>query len=176
MQKVIIIGAGGHGKVVADAILKMGGFLIAGFTDDNKSKGTKVFMDYEVLGANSEADFDSSITLFVVAIGNNDIRTKLYQQHSQKKTPLTVIHPGTHIGYEVTIGSGTVVLAGAVINSCVTIGENCIINSLALVDHDSSVGAHTHVSQAAFVGSGNHIQGNSWIKPNEVVPSAFYKL
>ncbi len=161
--------------MVAEAILRQGNMDIAGFLDDNTPVGTTVFNNQQVKGPVSLQGLDTGITHFVIAIGNNAVREKLYTEFSAHLLPHTVIHPAAYVAMEVTIGSGSVVLAGAVINTGAHIGENCIINSNALVDHDSSIGSHTHIGQSSSVGSGCKITERSWVKPGEIVQSPYYK-
>ena len=133
-NRLVIIGAGGHGKVIADIALKIGYTNIV-FADD---KAVGFCMNYPIIckSPNIESQNDGN-TDFVIAIGNNEIRKQIAEQH--KINWVTLIHPSAQIGVNVTIGVGTVVMAGAVVNSCATIGEHCIINSCAVIEHEDVI-------------------------------------
>ncbi|MFZ5553775.1 MAG: hypothetical protein ACOZCO_11725 [Bacteroidota bacterium] len=172
--KIIIAGAGGHGKVVADAVLKEGKYEIAGFADDTKTPGTIVFMNYKVLCAIQLQEVKKQASHFIVAIGDNSIRKRIFLEFSKEINPVTVIHPFVSLAEVIQLGAGSVILAGAVINTSSVIGENCIINSSALVDHDVSIGAHTHIGQGALIGSGNIIGDLNYIQQGQNIKSIFH--
>ena len=124
MKQLVIIGASGHGKVVAD-IAKRNGYEDICFLDDNPL--AKECGGYPVIG--SSQDIDKCDRDMFVAIGNARIRKRIMEQLEAKgKYIPTLIHPNAVIGEHVSIGCGTVVVAGAVINPCTTIGKGCIIN------------------------------------------------
>jgi acetyltransferase EpsM len=148
---IVIIGAGGHAKVVAEAILLQGKYTIAGFLDDKMKKGEEVMGGLKCIG--TTAEFPIGIETFIVAIGNNSVRKKLYELHAARYEAATVIHPSACISKNAVIGNGTVVLAGAVIAYKAEIKENCIINSLSMVDHETIVGVHAHIAQGCIIGS-----------------------
>lgn len=154
MDKLVIIGASGHGKVAADIAEKMGYREIV-FLDDNPN--ITQCAGFPVVGPVSlarELDGDK-----FVAIGNNGVR-----QHigSQLKT-VSLIHPNAIISRRVTIGEGCVIMAGAVINSDAVIHNGCIINTCASVDHDCTVGAFSHISVGAHIAGTVEIGEKVWI-------------
>lgn len=160
MNKLVIIGASGHGKVVADIAVKNGYEDIV-FLDDDESK--KECAGFPVIGNTNDAihiDGDK-----IIAIGNSKIREKMqYEIHT-----VTLIHPDAIISRRVEIGEGSVVMAGAVINSDTVIGRGCIINTGASVDHDCRVGEFSHISVGAHV-AGNCIIGDrTWIGAGAIV-------
>lgn len=148
-KKVIIIGAGGHAKVIADIILKSGDEVL-GFLDDNKEKGTKIFLEYGVLGKVEDcinfAKEDAGIQ-FIIGIGNNYVRKAIFEKYSLNY--YTAIHPSAIIASDVSIGEGTVVMPGAIINASATIGKCAIVNTLAIVEHDNVLGDFVHISPNA---------------------------
>ena len=158
MNRLIIIGAGGHGKVIADNAVKNGYACIA-FVDDRASG---FCVGFPIIGkiADIEALNDGK-TDFILGIGDNRIRAKIAEQHRVNWTAL--VHPSAQIGLEVTIGAGTVVMASAVINAGARIGEHCIINTAAIVEHDNCIGDYVHVSPNAAlggtvtIGAGTHV-------------------
>lgn len=144
-KSVVIIGASGHGKVIADIIIKSGDKVV-GFLDDGVEKGILV-AGIEVLGKTEDyknfADCE-----FVIAIGNPHIREKIADMLPVKW--YTAIHPAAIISsLDVEIGEGTVVMANAVINSSAKIGKHCIINTAAVIEHDSVLEDYVHISPNA---------------------------
>ncbi|MBO5339813.1 MAG: acetyltransferase [Oscillospiraceae bacterium] len=157
-NRLVIIGAGGHGKVIADIALKRGYTDIV-FADDN---AVGFCMEFPIICKSTDVEkLNDGQTDFVIGIGNNEIRKRIAEQH--KINWCTLVHPSAQIGMNVKIGSGTVVMAGAVINSCATVGEHCVINTSAVVEHDSIVGDFVHISPRATlcgvvtVGENTHI-------------------
>lgn len=141
-KSVVIIGASGHGKVIADIVLKSGDKVI-GFLDDRIEKG-KLIVGFEVLGKISDYKNYSDCE-FVIAIGNPYIREKIADALNVKW--YTAIHPTAVISsLDVEIGEGTVVMANAVINSSAKIGRHCIINTGAIVEHDNILSDYVHLS------------------------------
>lgn len=141
-KSVVIIGASGHGKVIADIVLKSGDKVI-GFLDDGIEKG-KLIVGFEVLGIISDYKNYSDCE-FVIAIGDPHIREKIADALNVKW--YTAIHPTAVISsLDVEIGEGTVVMANAVINSCAKIGRHCIINTGAIVEHDNILSDYVHLS------------------------------
>lgn len=146
-NRLVIIGAGGHGKVVADIALKNGYSDIV-FVDDG-AKGT--CMGFSIVGTTEKlACLNDGRTDFVIAVGNNAIRKQIAKQHSLPWA--TLVHPAAQIGVGVKISSGTVVMAGAVINPCTTIGKHCIINTCSVVEHDNMLADYVHISPRAALG------------------------
>ena len=132
-KKVIIIGAGGHAKVIADIVFCAGDELVGFLDDDDDKQGSLVFKEYKVLGKVSDAEKYKDC-YFVVAIGVNHMRAKIAGSLNVKY--YTAIHPRATIADTVKIGVGSVVMAGTVINVDTVIGEHCIINTGVTVDHD----------------------------------------
>lgn len=155
MRKLIIIGASGHGKVVADiAVLR--GYTDIVFLDDNPN--IQVCAGFAVAGKVSDAgkmDGDK-----FVAIGNPKIRERIQENLD---SVVTLIHPNAVISRRVEIGVGSVVMAGAVINSDAVIGKGCIINTGASVDHDCVIKDYVHVSAGAHVAGTCSIGKSTWI-------------
>lgn len=160
MNNLVIVGASGHGRVVAD-IARKNGYVDIAFLDDNPA--TESCGDYQVVGRCKEAlRYRSSD--FIVAIGNAGVRRKIQTELSEMGLHVvSLIHPAAVVASEVKIGIGTVVMAGAVINPCTEIGQGCIINTCASVDHDCRIGDYVHVSVGAHVAGTVIIGDNTWI-------------
>lgn len=151
-MKLTIIGASGHGRVVAD-IARLNGYDAIEFLDDDKNLTT--CGDYPVVGR-TDRPVDNDV---FVAIGNAEIRERL----SQNRILITLIHPNAVIADGVEIGDGTVVMAGVVINSGAKVGCGCIINTASSIDHDCHVGDYVHVSVGSHL-CGTVVVGNkTWI-------------
>lgn len=147
-NKLVIIGAGGHGRVVADIARKSKVYKELIFLDDSEHINDKVQVSGKVSDyAKYLADSD-----FVVAIGNNRIRANIQQKlENEGAFFATLVHPNATIGDGVELGHGTVVMAGAVINSCAQVGRGVIINTCSSVDHDCIIADYTHISVGAHI-------------------------
>lgn len=161
MKSVIIIGASGHGKVVADIVQKAGDEVI-GFLDDNPAK-TEAFSGFPILGTVGKYKNYKENKEFVIAIGNADIRESIARR-LKEVTWYTAIHPAAAISnIDVNIGEGSVVMANAVINSGSTIGRHCIINSGAIVEHDNIIEDFVHISVGARLAGTVTVGKATWI-------------
>ncbi|MBS6677510.1 MAG: acetyltransferase [Clostridiales bacterium] len=159
-KKVIIIGAGGHGKVVADSINLSGDSVIGFLDDDPKIEGN--FMGIPVLGT-VDCFKDYEEYYFIIAIGNALIREKIANKMSSVKW-YTAIHPSAVISsLGVTIGKGTVIMANAVVNAGASIGNHCIINSGAIVEHDNRIEDFAHVSVGVNLAGTVYIGKRTWV-------------
>lgn len=158
MNRLIIIGAGGHGKVIADNALKNGYQSIC-FVDD-REKGD--VMGLPVIGTSEEiSHLNDGNTDFIIGIGNNAVRKAIAEKY--KVNWVSIVHPSAQIAWNAKIGKGTVVLANAVINACASVGEHCIINTGAIVEHDNVIENYVHISPNAALGGTVHIGMNSHI-------------
>ncbi|MBP2070680.1 acetyltransferase [Thermoanaerobacterium butyriciformans] len=172
-DKLLIIGAGGHGKVVADIALKMGKWKEIAFLDDNCS--IKYSMGIEVIGKLSDvfkyiSEYDMS-----VGIGDNVTREKLIDRLNYEGASIpTLIHPNATIGKEVNLGIGTVIMAGVVINCCAKIGNGCIINTGATIDHDNIIEDFVHISPGVHTAGGVKVGKRSWLGIGSVVINNIY--
>ncbi len=163
MKELIIIGAGGHGKVVAD-IAKKNGYKIISFLDDSVQKQLE---SYSIVGTTDDIDMihkkDNEVDFFI-AIGNNVVREQVFKKFQEKEITFPVlIHPSAIVDETVKIGRGTVVMANAVINVGTTIGKNCIINTGSTVDHDCILEDYVHVSPGVHVAGTVHLGKRTWL-------------
>lgn len=158
MKKLAIIGASGHGKVIADIAVKNGYKEIV-FLDDNPN--VQECAGFRVVGTSKDLDKYPDYDV-IVAIGNACIRKKIHKQVGEDRLT-ALIHPQSVISRRVTIGQGTVIMAGAIVNSDTKIGEGCIINTGASVDHDCSIGDFVHVSVGAHIAGTVTIGKRTWI-------------
>ena len=151
-NKVVIIGAGGHAKVIADIIEKSGD-IVYGFLDDTLKKNDIILNKYKIIGDLNNR-FPLSITnhdlKFIIAIGDNKTRKNIAEKADLNY--YTAIHPTAQIGLDVRISEGTVIMANAVINSSSKIGKHAIINTGAIVEHDNDIENYAHISPNATLG------------------------
>ena len=162
-KKVIIIGASGHAKVIAD-IIKKSGDEVVGFLDDNKElQGKVIFDEKKVLGTTNENDINKyKDYYFIIGIGSNKVRKLIYNKYPNLEW-YTAIHPNAVIGSDVEIGYGTVIMAGTVINTGTRIGNHCIINTCSSVDHDNIIEDYVHISPGAHLAGTVKICEGTWI-------------
>ena len=157
MRKLAIIGASGHGKVVAD-IARKNGYSEIVFLDDDES--VHECGGYPVIGKSTEAEMiDADV---IVGIGNADVRKRILESISYEKL-VTLIHPDAVVAEDVVIGEGTVVMAGAVINPGARIGKGCIVNTCSSVDHDCAVGDYVHVAVGSHLCGTVNVGDGTWI-------------
>ena len=159
-KDVIIIGAGGHAKVIADIIYKSGDNLI-GFLDDNlANRGKEIYLGKKVLGTTKDIK-NYNKNYFIIGIGNNSIRKKINNENNLKL--YTAIHPSAIIAQDVKIGTGSVIMAGVVINPGTVIGKNCIINTCSSLDHDNLLEDYVHISPGAHLAGTVSVKEGTWI-------------
>ena len=175
-HKIIVLGASGHAKVIADIIIKSKNVLM-GFLDDNMEIDKTVLIyneqKFKVLGKISDSlkflEKNSDIK-FVIAVGDNYARARIAKTYNLPYT--TLIHPNANISIETTIGDGTVIMANAVVNAGTIIGKYCIINTGSIVEHDNKLANYVHISPNATlsgtvnVGEYTHIGANATVKNN----------
>jgi sugar O-acyltransferase (sialic acid O-acetyltransferase NeuD family) len=171
-MRIGIAGAGGHAKVVADALLAVGQIEFAGFLDDDPDSWGSQILGYRVL-APITAWSERKIDALVVAVGDNARRKQIFEQLTAAGAMLvSVVHPRAVIGRGVSLGRGAVVLANAVVNSGSLIGDNVILNTASSVDHDNQIASHVHlapgvrtagrvrIGEGAFLGIGASVLPN----------------
>ena len=162
-KNVIVIGAGGHAKVIAD-IIKKSGDEIVGFLDDNADiQGNTIFDGKIVLGDTSEESVKKySDCYFIIGIGSNRVRKIISEKYSNLKW-YTAIHPNSIIGCDVSINEGTAVMAGTVINTGTVVGRHCIVNTCSSLDHDNILEDYVHISPGSHLAGTVKINEGTWI-------------
>lgn len=153
---VVIYGAGGHGKVVADILRHQPGVTLAGFIDDCVELHGKTIAGYRVLGGFDllqDKRFDQC--KLVLAIGDNRARRKLSELVGKMGYEFAnAIHPSCQLGSDVSVGKGTVMMANVVVNAGSVVGNHAILNTGATVDHDCLVGDFCHISPGVHLAGG----------------------
>jgi len=164
--EVVIYGAGGHGRVVADIIEQIGGCSIVGLVDDDPALQGRCIGAYRVLGDRKvlRSLREGGVGRCIVAIGSNSVRGELAALAKGLGLELmTVIHPGAHISPGATIGEGSVVEACSVVKTGSSVGRLAIINSCVSIGHDTVLAEGVHISPGASIagwveiGEGTHI-------------------
>lgn len=164
-KHVIVIGAGGHGRSMAEAILLLGRDELVGFVDDRADANTKVW-SYPILGRkDSLQTLRTQADAVVVAIGNNAVREKLHARVREAGFELlSVIHPTAFVSPTATLGAGCAVMAGAVVGTEAQLGEGVIVNCGATVDHHCRVGAFGHLGVNACMAGGSVLGHGAWMR------------
>ena len=162
MKKIAIVGASGHGKVVAD-LAELCGFEVT-FFDDAYPQRQNV-THWTVAGSFADLlNQQQKYSCAIVAIGNNPIRMKLSKQLSEKGFTLpTLVHPKAVISQYASINNGSVVFAYVVVNAFAQIGSNCIINTAAVVEHDCVLGDGVHLSPNVALAGGTVVGDYCWL-------------
>jgi len=153
---LILYGAGGHGKVLADALWGNGAFRILGFIDDAR---TGEHAGYPILGGRSSLEqYRGQDVQCIVSIGDCAVRAGVQEalEHNGFRIA-SVFHPSATVARSARIGPGSVVLAHAVIGPDVVLGKGCIVNTGASVDHDCSVGSYVHIAPGVHIAGGVRI-------------------
>lgn len=161
-MRIILIGASGHGRVCSE-IAELMNYEEIAFLDLDPDM--REYAGYRVIGV--EDDLEKLVnedTVFFVSIGKNEKRDRIHNRiRAASGRIATLIHPAATIGKDVTIGEGTAVMAGAVINPGTQIGEGCIINTSSSVDHDCIVGNYSHVAVGAHICGNVTLEKKVWV-------------
>ena len=176
MKDLIIVGAGGHGRVIADIAQKRGEYDNIAFLDDGQVKES---LGLPVIGQTCDMEKYIRKADIFVAIGNNIVREQLIEKLLGLGASIpTLIHPNAVVASSVEVGRGTCIMAGAVVNPCAKIGKGVILNTNGVIDHDCivedyahvSVGAQlagmVHVGRKTFLGIGSAVKNNVSICAN----------
>ncbi len=171
VERLLVLGGGGHGKVVAD-VARACGYTLVGFADADLAKletvvepgGVHVVVTQDVLlrAVRNAGPLPAGAERVALAVGQNRVRQELAQLLGQ--ICLTaLLHPSAVISPSATIGRGSVVLPMAVVNANATIGAAVIVNTAAVVEHDCIIADGVHISPRAVLASGVHVRERSWI-------------
>ena len=169
-RSLLILGAGGHGKVVLDVAETMKCYETIHFLDDGKQVGEEV-LGHEVVGKISECHlYSSDYTDAIVGLGNNEVRLELTNKLKALGYHIPVlIHPTSVVSQYADIKEGTVIMPQAVVNASASIGNACIINTGAVIEHDCVVGDGAHIAYRAVLGGGAKVGNEVLVDIGEVV-------
>ena len=176
-KKIFVFGASGHAKVVIDIIERQGVYEIEFLVDDDLALKGSSFFGYHVIGGKQELlEARDQVCGGIVAIGSNRTRIAVSHWITDSGFDLVLaIHPFAQLGRGVTIAEGTVIMAGAIINSDSRIGPNVIVNTRASIDHDCIVGEGVHIAPGATlcgtvsVGNCTFVCAGATIIPNLII-------
>ena len=171
MKKLLILGAGGYGKTIADLASQLGCYETISFLDDQR-EGENILGkcgDYRIVSR----DFDEVYPAF----GNNEFRMRWMNTLLREGIRIpTLVHPRAYVSPTAKLGVGTMVLPMAVVNTGVTVGNGCIINIGTLIDHDTVVEDGVHLAPGAIVKAENRITARIKVDSGEVIENRQYPL
>lgn len=166
LDKVVVIGAGGHGKSLVSVLQAMEVGVAAIYDDDPSTWGREV-LGIQVRGPASELDPHSSIPL-LLGLGSNPARKAMADRFSAS-TWATVIYPTAYVAQSAQVGRGTVVLPGAVIGAEVVLGAHVIVSTLCTIGHDTHLGDFAHAAPGVQVAGGSSIETGAFLAIGSVV-------
>ena len=175
--RLLVLGGGGHGKVVAD-VLRAAGHVLVGFADRRAEilgtvvepgGGTVIASSDELFAAISSADaLPGGADAVALGIGDNALRLRALDALGAAAAP-AVAHPSAVVSPSATLGPGTVVMPLVVVNAAARVGRGVILNSGAVVEHDCVVGDGAHVSPNATLTGAAHVGARTWVGAAAVV-------
>lgn len=174
MNRIVLIGAGGHAKTIVDTIERLGTYEIAGFIAQGEV-GTTAYRGYKILGNDENATdiYELGIHYAVIAIGflgKLSIRQQLMDYYANIGFEFPVIiDPTAIVAHDVRIGEGTYIGRNVVVNADASIGKACIINTGAIIEHECSVGDFSHIAVAAVVCGQSEIGKNVLVGANATI-------
>jgi sugar O-acyltransferase (sialic acid O-acetyltransferase NeuD family) len=169
--RLLIVGAGGHGRSVAEAVLMAGQFNLVGFLDDGAFARGEVVWGLPVLGtAAAFQNYVNQATHAIVAIGNNVLRQKLFAQLQAAGFELAnVIHPKAMVSSCAQLGAGVAVMAGAIVGTEATLGQGAIVNCGAVVDYHAQVHEFGHLGVNACMAGGSVLGRLAWMQAGSAI-------
>lgn len=159
MKVCVILGGGGHARVVIDSLQAAQGIRVHGVVDPDSSLWGTTLLEVPILGGDDllAALLREGVGRFIVGVGgtgDNRPRQRLFElalRHGLR--PLTVIHPAAIVSRWAMIGDGSQLLPGSVVNAGAELGVNVIVNTGSIVEHDCRIGDHVHVATGAVLAS-----------------------
>ena len=170
---MILIGAGGHAHACIDVIEQHGQYQIAGLVGMQEEMHAR-HLGYAVIATDAELpQLAKKYQYAVITVGqidSPDKRISLYQQAIELGFSLPdIIAPTAHVSDHATVGAGTIVMHGVIVNAGARVGKNCIINTRALVEHDAVVEDHCHISTGALLNGNVRIGAGSFVGSGSVI-------
>jgi UDP-perosamine 4-acetyltransferase len=185
-KNIVIVGTGGHARVVASLLQNMGGYKIVGCVDRKAPNLREKISGVPVIGTWSQLEsiFDRGVPYAALAIGDNRTRMKAFLQLKKwgYKLPI-LIHPTANVEKNASLGEGAQVCMGSIIGTEASVGQGAILNTGSILDHESLLGPFSHVApgcsiagrvqigQGTFVGIGSKINDQIKIGPWTTVGS-----
>lgn len=170
---LILIGAGGHAHACIDVIEQQGKFQISGLVGMPEEMHAE-HLGYSVIGTDSDLhEIAKEFHYALITVGqirSPDIRIRLYQRATGLGFQFPIItSPTAHVSQHATIGAGTIVMHGAIVNAGARVGRNCIINTRALLEHDVTVEDHCHISTGALVNGDVRIETGCFVGSGSII-------
>ncbi|MCK5831461.1 MAG: NeuD/PglB/VioB family sugar acetyltransferase [Methylococcales bacterium] len=172
MEKIVLLGGGGHCKSCIDVIEQEEKYDIIGILDQPSSVGETIF-GYDIIGA--DIDIEKYVKYgcnFLVTVGQITsplLRKNIFSKLKSESAKLaTIISPRAYLSKHAMVGVGTILMHDSLVNAGAILGENCIINSKALIEHDVTVEDHCHISTSAVVNGGVTIREGTFFGSNAV--------
>jgi len=164
-NRLFVVGAGGHGRAVAEAAMLGGEWQEIAFVDDafpqRQSSGSWPIVSSTTDLQRVIRPGDSAI----IAIGNQSVRQRLYRKLTETGAALTtIIHPKAWVSSGATLGAGVAVMAGAVVGTNAIVGRGAIINANATVDHDAVLGNFAHLGVGVQLAGGVVVGERAWLQ------------
>ncbi len=166
-KKIVLIGGGGHCKVVISILKKLDNFKIAGIVDNYKAKS--LISEIKIIGTDDDLRdiYKSDIQYALITVGSTKDNTKRYRLFNMAKEigykfPV-IISPEAIVDEIVKIDEGTVIMPGSIINIDSSIGKNCIINTGSIIEHDCKIGNHCHIAPGVHISGEANIGGLTFI-------------
>ncbi|MHB8108411.1 MAG: acetyltransferase [Syntrophorhabdaceae bacterium] len=163
---VILVGAGGHAKVVVSTIVESD-IKISEVYDDDPHKWGLIFCGKRITGPISNIE-DSKASRAIMGIGDNSTRLAIAARFKNVRWA-TAIHSRAYVHPSVEVGEGTVIFAGAIIQPDTVIGKHCIINTNASIDHDCIIGDYCHIAPASCLAGGISLGEGSFLGIGSIV-------
>ncbi|MDO8652929.1 MAG: NeuD/PglB/VioB family sugar acetyltransferase [Undibacterium sp.] len=171
---LLLIGAGGHARACIEVIEQQGLYQIAGLVGMPEERRTQ-HLGYTVIATDRDLPELAKVYQYaVITVGqirSPDVRMRLFQRATELGFQLpSIVAPTAHVSRHATIGAGTIVMHGAIVNAGARVGNNCIVNSRSLLEHDAMIEDHCHISTGAIlngnvrVGSGSFVGSGSVVK------------
>ena len=160
-ERIAVIGASEHARVVADIVKSVSQFSFVGFIDNAKSVGAEV-EGARVLGPDTHIrslQTKYGMDAFAIGVGDNSVRSKIVTKLSTQgfMNYVSLVHPAAHVSDSAKIGAGAVVCAGACVGIGASVGDHAIINTHASVDHDARVGCYASVAPGSVMGGASSL-------------------
>jgi sugar O-acyltransferase (sialic acid O-acetyltransferase NeuD family) len=165
VRRLLIVGAGGHGRSVAETVLAAGVYELAGFVDD-AAPGLAQVAGHPVLGTTHDLAFYRTLAdVAMVAIGNNGLREALCNKLIAAGFELaSVVHPRAIVSPSAVVGPGSAIMAGSIVGTEARLGCGVIVNCGAVVDHDAQVHDYGQLGVNACMSGGSVLGRNAWMQ------------
>lgn len=165
LARLLVVGAGGHGRSVAEAALLSGQYDLAGFVDDGLAIGSAIWQT-SVLGTTADLSAYSGLCdKVIVAIGNNDLRESLVLRFLEHGIELAnIIHPRALISPSAVLGQGCAIMAGAIVGTEAKLGMGVIANCASVIDHHAQVHDFGHLGVNACMAGGSVLGRKAWMQ------------